>query len=152
MPEPDFRQSLIDQEHLKLLSLGFYVSAGTTAFFSLFALLYVAMGIFIASTVSHFPAPASNPAAGPPPAFVGYLFAGIGLVIFLFLLAIAALKFQAARCIQRRRARTFCMVVAGLSCLEFPYGTVLGVLAFIVLGRDSVELLFTYAAPPQFTT
>jgi hypothetical protein len=54
----------------------------------------------------------------------------------------AAAKFRAAYCIKNRRSRTFCMVVAGFSCLEIPYGTALGVLSFVVFGRDSVVQLF----------
>jgi len=34
------------------------------------------------------------------------------------------------------------MVMAGISCLEVPYGTVLGALSFVVLGRESVVQLF----------
>jgi hypothetical protein len=41
------------------------------------------------------------------------------------------------------------MVVAGLSCLEFPYGTALGVFTFIALSRASVVRLFETNAAPQ---
>jgi hypothetical protein len=44
VPESGNRQSIIDEEHLKLLSLGYMISAATSAFFSLFGLMYVAMG------------------------------------------------------------------------------------------------------------
>jgi hypothetical protein len=33
-----------DQEHLRLLKLGYYILAGMTCFFSLFALLYAGIG------------------------------------------------------------------------------------------------------------
>jgi len=39
------------------------------------------------------------------------------------------------------------MVIAAIGCLEFPYGTALGVFSFIVLGRDSVIQLFNPSAP-----
>ncbi len=70
--------------------------------------------------------------------------------VFLVLIVLAIAKLRAAFCIKHRRSRTFCMVVAGISCLEVPYGTVLGVLSFIVLGRDSVSHLFASSAsqPP----
>jgi hypothetical protein len=35
------------------------------------------------------------------------------------------------------------MVIAAIGCLEFPYGTALGVLSLMVLGRESVMKLFT---------
>jgi hypothetical protein len=74
---------------------------------------------------------------------MGWIFGGIGLALFLVMSAIAVVKFLVARNIKRRKSRTFCLVVAGLSCLEFPYGTFLGVVTFIVLGRDSVVRRFS---------
>jgi uncharacterized membrane protein YhaH (DUF805 family) len=138
MPEEDIRQSIIDEEHLKLLSLGYMVSAGVTAFFSFFALIYVFIGIMMTKA---FPQASAN-ASAQPPAFIGLVFACIGLAIFLCMIAMAAAKFRVARCIKRRRSRIFCMVVAGISCLEIPYGTFLGILTFVVLERASVARLF----------
>ena len=131
-------QAVIDQEHLKLLALGYFIMAGVTAFFSLFALLYVAMGAVIGFTGLH----AHRSDDRVPPALFGLIFAGIGLLICAMFLGGAILKFFAARNIKRRKSRTFCMVVAGLSCLEIPYGTALGVATFMVLGRKSVRDLF----------
>jgi tryptophan-rich sensory protein len=81
----------------------------------------------------------------PPPAF-GWIFGIIGLTLFLLMVGVAILKFRAAQCIKHRRSRTFCMVTAAISCLEFPYGIVLGVFTFLVLGRSSIKDLFE---PPQ---
>jgi len=78
-----------------------------------------------------------------PPAVIGWVFFGIGAFIFICLIVMAALKFKAARCIKRRSSRVFCMIVAGFSCLEIPYGTALGVLSLIVLSRNSVKNLFS---------
>ncbi len=140
MPEEVNREAVVDDEHLKLVSLGFMISAAFAAFFALFGLLYVGIGIALSIGLSHVPE--SSGANGPPPAFVGWLFAGIGLVFFLFAGGMAFLRFWAARCVKHRRSRTFCMVIAGISCLEFPYGTAIGVLSLIVLGRESVTKLF----------
>jgi hypothetical protein len=142
MSEETLRQTIIDEEHLKLLSLGYMVSAGVAAFFSMFGLMYVVIGVVMSISFSHTPETASRTAEAPP-AFLGLIFAGIGLALFLFMVAVAALKFRAGLCIKKHQSRTFCMVIAALSCLEFPYGTVLGVLTFIVLGRDSVTRMFT---------
>ena len=142
MSEDDTRQSIIDEEHLKLLSLGYMVSAGITAFFSLFGLMYVFMGIMMSSFFSHMSETAAN-AGEQPPAFIGLVFACIGLAIFLCMIAMAVAKFLVARYIKRRKSRIFCMVVAGISCLEIPYGTFLGILTFVVLERASVARLFS---------
>ena len=141
MPE-ETRQSIIDEEHLKMLSLGYAVSAGVSAFYSLFGLLYVFMGIMMSTALSHLPQTPANPAQAPPPAFVGWIFSFIGLAFFLIAIAVTAARFRAAWCIKHRKSRVFCMVIAGIGCLEFPYGTVLGIFSFLVLGRDSVVPLF----------
>lgn len=141
MSEEIDRRSIIDEEHLKLLSLGYMISAGAAGLFALFGLLYVGMGLMMSTMLSRMPA-AQN-AQQPPPAFVGWIFGGIGLAFFLIFGTVALLKLRVASCLKRRTSRTFCMVMAGIGCLEFPYGTVLGVLTFIVLGRESVSRLFT---------
>ncbi len=146
MPE-ETRQSIIDEEHLKMLSLGYAVSAGVSAFYSLFGLLYVFMGIMMSTALSHLPETPANPAQAPPPAFVGWIFGFIGLAFFLIATAVTAARFRAAWCIKHRKSRVFCMVIAGIGCLEVPYGTVLGIFSFLVLGRASVVALFDPRPP-----
>jgi hypothetical protein len=142
------RPTIIDEEHLKLLSLGYMISAAIGALFSLFGLFYVFMGLMMGSLFSHVSATAANP-DNAPPAFIGWILAGFGAAFIVVLGTLALLKFKTASCIKQRRSRIFCMVIAGISCLEFPYGTALGVATFIVLGRDSVIRLFdSVAAPP----
>jgi hypothetical protein len=141
MSEEIDRQSIVDEEHLKLLSLGYMISAGFAAFFSFFGLLYLVMGVMMSIAFSHTTPSAKT--GEPPPAFIGWIFAGIGLVFFVLAAGVALARFWAARCIKQRKSRTYCMVIAALGCLEFPYGTALGVLSFIVLGRESVARQFT---------
>lgn len=146
MTESLLRQSIIDEEHLKLLSLGYMVSAAMTAFTSVLGLWFIFMGaILTASGSAAGKFPSKN--GQPPPAFIGWILGGVGLIIFLFLLAFAALKLKAAFCIRQRKSRTFCMVVAAITCLGVPYGTALGVFTFIVVGRESVSRLFATSAP-----
>ena len=137
MTEDAARQAVIDDEHLKLLSIFYMVSAGLTALFSFVGLFYAAMGGFIGYALIHAPQAQTGP-GGPPPEFFGWIFAVIGCGMFVFMMTMAILKFQAGRCLKRRTSRTFCLVIAALSCLEFPYGTALGVFTFMVLARPSV--------------
>lgn len=139
MPEDIDREMTIDNEHLKLVSLGYMISAGFAAFFSVFGLFYLVMGIAMSVGLSRMH---TNPGNQPPPAFVGWIFGGMGLVFFVFAAGMAVLRFIAARCVKRRKSRTFCIVIAALSCLEFPYGTTIGVLSLIVLSRESVRRQF----------
>jgi len=36
----------------------------------------------------------------------------------------------------------FSLIIAGINCVQFPFGTVLGVFTFVVLLRDSVRELY----------
>jgi len=130
-----------DQEHLSLLKLSYYIMAGTTGFFSLFALLYIGLGAMIASG-----AMPSMPQSSGEPRFVGLMLLCIGLVVLFIGLSITCLTYWAGRCIRDRRHRTFCVIIACLSCLHVPFGTAIGVCTLIVLGRPSVQALFE--APP----
>ncbi len=141
MPEEINRQALIDEEHLKLLSLGYVITAAMTAFFALFALIYVTVGVSVVTIIARKPLVAGNPDQAVPAA-LGWIIGGIGLVVFLFVAAFAAAKFRVAFCIKKRKSRTFCMVIAAICCLGVPYGTLLGVLTFMVLGRVSVVRMF----------
>jgi hypothetical protein len=148
MPAPidAAQQAVLDDEHLRLLTIGFYVSAAMTAFVSLAGLFYAAMGFFIGAAVSHTVRNAAESAQGADnavaPQFIGALFGIIGLVIFVVALAFAGAKVYAALCLKRRRGRTFCLVIAAISCLEVPWGTLLGVFTIIVLERPTVSRQF----------
>jgi hypothetical protein len=140
MPYDPAQQAFADEEHLRLLALGYYVSSAITAFFSLIGLLYAGMGAVIGLAISKGAAAAQTDQ--PPPQFLGWIFGLIGFALFAFMITMAALKFYAATCLKHRKSRTFCLVVAAISCLEIPYGTILGVFTFLVLERPSVARLF----------
>lgn len=137
------RQQILDEEHLRLLSIFYFVSAGTTALFSLFGALYVAMGLLLVTSASPF----QGTQGDPPPAAVGWIFVLIGGFIVVMFAVIAGLKLYAGLCIRGRRHRVLCMVVGGLSCMGIPFGTILGIFTFMVLQRPSVIAL--YASPTQ---
>jgi hypothetical protein len=141
MSEQDYRQTIVDDEHLKLLAIGYWVAGGMAALFSLFGLFYICMGAMFAVSFAKIPAASLQPNQQPP-AFMAWILVGIGLAIFLAAVTFAAMRFWTAVCLKRRTSRTFCLVVAGLSCLEVPYGTTLGVFTSIVLGRPAVIQLF----------
>ena len=145
MPEEFNRQSVVDEEHLKLLSICYMISAAISAFFSLIGLSYAGMGAVVNEAIKRAPE-LTGSAENAPPAFIGWLFGAIGVALFLMWITMAGLKLGVALCLKKRKSRTFCMVVAALECLGVPYGTLLGIFTFIVLGRDSVERLFDASA------
>lgn len=141
MPEEAERQALVDAEHLKLLSWGYYISAGVAALFSLLGVFYMLMGAVMGAAIFR----AAERAAKPnqfPAAFPLWFFGIFGFVIFLAAITAAVLRFMTARNIRRRKSRVFCIVIAALGCLEFPYGIVLAVFSFVVLSRPSVVRMF----------
>ena len=144
--DDEARQRILDVEHLRLLRIGYFVMGGTAAFTGLFGLLYAAMGLLFGSLAASFPQGSRE----APPAFMGWLFMGVGLFIVLAAGGYAALTFLTARGLGHRHSRTLCLVTAGLSCLYIPFGTVLGIFTFSVLARPSVHLLFERGSPPSF--
>ena len=141
MIEKESRQGVVDDEHLRLLSYGYIFSGVMTGLFSLLGLVYAGMGLIM----SRFFAEAAQNAARAesiPPESLGTIVGIFGAVFFLIAITLAAAKLWTARCIKRRQSRIFCMVVAGICCLGVPYGTVLGICTFLVLGRQSVITQF----------
>jgi hypothetical protein len=83
----------------------------------------------------------SNGGQAAPPAF-GLLFVAIGIFILLFAWGLATCLFLSGRYMAKRRHLTFSIVIAALSCLQIPFGTILGVFTLIVLSRQSVKLMY----------
>jgi hypothetical protein len=128
---PESPEDIIDKEHLRLLRIGYFISAAQTALFIPFGLLYAGMGVLVA----HLPGGSGS----PPPPFMSWVFGIIGAVFAGFATLAAVLKFLTAIRLKERRSRMLCMITAGLSCLEIPYGTALGVMTFVVLSRPRVR-------------
>jgi hypothetical protein len=137
-PPADSRQSIVDDEHLRLLGLGYLISAIISAGFSLMGLLYAAMG----AVISKADFAAVEGQGGPPPDFIFWMMGAFGMVFFLMFVTMAVLKFLTYRFLLQRRHRLFCMTVAAITCLGIPWGTALGVCTFLVMNRRSVEALF----------
>jgi hypothetical protein len=145
MLDAHVRQQILDEEHLRLLSIFYYVSAGTTGFFSLFGALYVLMGVLFVASSSSFKDTQGN----APPAVMGWILMLLGGFVVVLFVAMAGLKLYAGRCIRARRRRVLCMIVGGVSCLGIPFGTILGIFTFMVLQRPSVIALYAPPAQPD---
>lgn len=130
-------QRKVDAEHLKLLAVFHFVLAGL----AVIGLGFLFLHWFFMSSIFDNPEMWKNAKDAPPPppkeffaifkwfyAFMGVMIVGGGLASLV-----------SGFCILRRRARMFSIVVAGVSCLGFPFGTALGVFTLVVLLRDSVR-------------
>ena len=135
-----------DLEHLKILSICFYVLSGLTLLPVLFGVLYIVLGVFFGIALSAEP----HRAGEPPPAIFGGFFVVFGLIFALVFGAIGILALKAGLNLSKRKSYTFCFVVACLVCLWMPLGTILGVFTIIVLTRDSVKAIFAGQNNQQF--
>lgn len=126
-----------DASQLHTLSILYYVLAGFNAAMLLLGLLFAGAVVLIAARQPAGPATSTGDST---------MEAGIALLIilagFVFSAVCAALQFMTARRLRERRSPRFCQIVAGLSCLSVPLGTLLGVFTFIVLARPSVQAQF----------
>jgi hypothetical protein len=131
------RQAIVDEEYLRLLPIGYWVSAGFWAAYGLFMIAYFGFFGLLFATV-----PSGGSAAGAPPRELAWFFLAWAVLGLLVGGALVAAKILAGFWLRQRKRRIATMVVAGLSCFEVPYGTVLGVLTFIALARPSVRALY----------
>ena len=79
---------------------------------------------------------------GGAPLGFGLIFVIGPALIILIGLAYAISVLLTGRFIAHRKHHTFCFVVACISTLFTPFGTVLGIFTIIVLLRPSVKALF----------
>ena len=134
-----------DIEHLKLLSIFWYVWAGLSALGGCVSIVYFIMGALMMAAP---PQTGGSTATQPSPAAIGGMFMGFGGCLMAFMLGLAALAFFTGRGLATRKRRTFCMVIAGLTCLSIPLGTVLGVFTLMVLSRPTVADMFDRNSTP----
>ncbi|HET9934063.1 MAG TPA: hypothetical protein VFQ35_25340 [Polyangiaceae bacterium] len=134
--QAEWKQRIIDDEQLRLLRIGYFISAGQAALFIPLGLLYAGMGVFFSVMP---PGASSSP---PPGSEMTWIFAAFGGVVTLIATAMVALKFMTAVRLKARRSRMLCMVSAALCFIEIPYGTALGLMTFLVLARSSVKAQF----------
>ena len=138
--QPDARQAA-DLEHINVLGILHYVLGGITLMMGLCPSMHIYIGLSLMMGREPFAGEAAD-----EPLFVGVLFAGMGFFFMFGAWILGALLLIAGRRLRQVRSRTFCMVVAGVSCVLVPLGTVLGVFTIIVLVRPSVQQLFAERA------
>ena len=126
-----------DLRHLRLLSIFHYVVAGMMGLFTCFPGIYVGLGVMFLTNPP--PQPGTNPEELK---VIGGFFLAFGLAFVLIQLALAIALFVAGKSLSNRKRYTYCLIVAAISCLFFPFGTALGVCTLVVLCRASVKPLF----------
>ncbi len=129
-----------DLDHLKLLSIFHYVVGGLTALAACLPLIHVFLGLIFILAPETF----DNGRSPQFPAdLLGWMFVVMGGTFVIAGWMLALVIVLGGRSLARHRNHTFCLVVAALSCLFVPMGTVLGVFTMIVLLRPSVKQIFS---------
>lgn len=142
--DPNSKRYILDAEHLRLLSIVHYIYGTMQLLYSLFFMIYALFIGFMAASMSSLPRPTSS-GAGPSAPFIFAPFAVMGvfiLVIALLIGAFAVFTIWSGYEMQRRKRRTLTFVISVINCIGIPFGTALGVCTLLVLGRDSVKVLY----------
>ncbi|MFB6355444.1 MAG: hypothetical protein ABEJ65_02890 [bacterium] len=124
------------KDYLYYLSRFHYVVSGLCVLFSLFPSIHLIMGLMI--MFGGF----ESGEGGPPPFIFGLFFAGFALIFMTVGFSLAIALYKAGGYLNEYRHHKFCLVVAGVSCVFMPFGTVLGVLTLITLLKDETKQLF----------
>jgi hypothetical protein len=137
-PTVSERQLLIDGEHLKLLSIFHFIVAGLALCALCFVFLHYLMmkGMF------------SNPdiwksTQNPPPKDFFKIFIWFYVFFGVVFFVAGFFNLLSGFFLLKRKHRVFSLVVAGLNCLQIPFGTILGVFTIMALSRDSVRKMYS---------
>jgi hypothetical protein len=123
-----------DAEHLRILSICWYVGSALAAFMGCVPMIHTGIGLFILL---------APPRGNPPPAIMGWIFFIVGSAMVCYGWTCAILGFLTARSIKLRRRAMLCYIASALYCLQIPVGALLGIFTFIVLTRPSVKASFS---------
>ncbi|MBE7551353.1 MAG: hypothetical protein HS126_09805 [Anaerolineales bacterium] len=132
-----------DEQYLQILSIFHFIVGGLTALFACFPIFHLAIGLGML-TGGFGPTSPDEPF---PVQLFGLMFVIIPAMIILMGWALAVAIVAAGYFLSKRQKYTFCLVVAGVECIFFPFGTVLGVFTIIVLVRPTVKALFEARSP-----
>lgn len=133
-------------EHLDTLGILFYVAGGFGVLVGLFPIIHLVMGI--AMVTGALPDTSGDEAAQ----VMGWVFVGVAVGLIVFLQAMAVVQILAGRALRRRSSLKAAQILSGISCVNMPFGTILGVLALVALGKPEGRALFAGATldPPPF--
>lgn len=126
-----------DAEHLRILMILHYVVA---------ALAFVGLGFMAIHFLLFNSLMANLKGQAPPPPEFFMIFGLVYAFASGFMLIGGILNLVSASNLRKRHNRTLSLIVAGLNCLQIPFGTALGVFTIIVLTRDSVREVYEHAA------
>ena len=133
-----------DDENLNLLAIFHYVMAGILSLGIIFIIFhYMVVSVFVLNP-EIWEANSASSGGGPsaPPAELGMMIRGMYTFSALVVVILVGINIAAARFLKKRKNRTFILIVSGFNCMNLPFGTALGIFAFIVLMKPHIADLF----------
>lgn len=130
-------QRVVDADHLRLLAIFHFVLAGL----AVLGIGFLVVHYSIMQLVFNSPEMWKDAKGMSAEQFVGLMRIMYGVFAVVFILGGIA-NLLSGMFMRQRRHRTFSLVVAGLNCLNMPFGTILGVFTFFVLLRESVREVY----------
>lgn len=123
-------------ENLRTIGIFYYVVAAFAAMIALIPMIHLTIGsvLLIVSLV--------NPKEMFPLTFVGGVFVLVASFLILLGATFGTCLFFTGRFLRQTRHYYFCLVMGGVACVFFPWGTVLGVFTLVLLSKEEVRALF----------
>lgn len=122
-----------DRDLLRVLAIFHWVFGGLALLASLAPAVMLAFGVFLAS-------PAQQ---DPDASIAGVVLTCLGVVLGTLAFSYGTGMIVAGRGLWRQDRWVLCMVMAAVTCIFFPYGTVLGALSVVMLAKNGVRERFS---------
>jgi len=129
-------------ENLRILGAFYYVVAVLASFIALIPIIHLTIGTILFS-VSLF-----NVKEMFPLTFVGGVFIAVAGIFILLGASMATALCFAGSFLRKAKHYHYCLVMGGVACILFPWGTILGVFTFINLSKPEVKALFESGGIP----
>lgn len=129
------REEYTNNEHLRLLSIFYFVFGGLSLFVAFILVIYmIILGVIFNNADVRESIESSGTDLETPMSIVAVIF----IVAILLVIAVGVLQIMAGFKLRKKTHRIFTMVMGVLALPSFPLGTALGVFTLIVLNKPAV--------------
>ena len=142
MDEEQLKIKILDNEHLRLLSIAYYISGGLTVAYSLLLLLQFVFFYTIVNNILPYEDEIITTGTDNLNHPFFSIFIYFFITFFVLLLSFGILEIVSGFFMKLRKNRTFSFIMGILNLPLIPHGTILGICTLTVLSRDSVINLY----------
>ncbi len=122
-----------EEHNLRIFKILYIIKGIMILAFSLIPLFYIFLGVYIFN---------ENDTHGENSLIGGAIVMIVGIVLFLFFLAMGILTLLAAKYLGEQRNYDFIFVIAIINCLTGILGIILGIFTILELNKTKVKILF----------